>query len=197
MSWGLIIIVIGVLFLLDNLRVLDFGDVVSDYWPLILVIVGLRMILFRKRADETPEQPSGASYIGPPSSGSGNSSREQRISESKLIGDTTLKVTSDDFLGGNVSSFIGDDYLDLSEVSVKTGEKVVHLSGFIGDVKINAPKKVPFMLTANATIGDIRIFENKYEGLVQSKTYKSPDYDAATARLRIHVTKFIGDVTCW
>ena len=38
---GLLIILIGVLFLLGNLGRLDIGDVFSTYWPLILIFIGL------------------------------------------------------------------------------------------------------------------------------------------------------------
>ncbi len=38
---GLLIILIGVLFLLGNLGRLDIGEVFSTYWPLILVFIGL------------------------------------------------------------------------------------------------------------------------------------------------------------
>ena len=202
MTWGLIIVSFGVLFLLDNLHVLDFGDFISDYWPLILVLIGVRMIISRNRADDaTTEKPEPSAprteNISSSSSPSGNPSSQQYFSESKFIGDTWLKLNTDDFTGGTASSFIGDTHLDFSEVSVKSGEKSVHISGFIGDVKITPPKKVPFMLNVNTTIGDIRIFENTYEGLVQSKMYKSPEYDSAPARIRLQVSKFIGDVTCW
>jgi len=204
MTWGLIIVTFGVLFLLDNLHVIRFKDVVFDYWPLILVLIGVRMIISRKRAeDAASEKPEPSAHrpenfsASSSSSSSGSSSSQQYFSESKFIGDTWLKLTTEDFTGGTASSFIGDTHLDFSEVAVKSGEKTVHISGFIGDVKITPPKKVPFMLNVNTTIGDIRIFENVYEGLVQSKVYKSPDYDSAPARIRLQVSKFIGDVTCW
>ncbi len=38
---GLLIILIGVLFLLGNLGKLDVGEVFSTYWPLILIFIGL------------------------------------------------------------------------------------------------------------------------------------------------------------
>lgn len=38
---GLLIILIGVLFLLGNLGKLDIGEVFSTYWPLILIFIGL------------------------------------------------------------------------------------------------------------------------------------------------------------
>jgi len=38
---GILIIIIGLLFLLANLGKLDIGDIFSTYWPLILIFVGL------------------------------------------------------------------------------------------------------------------------------------------------------------
>ena len=37
---GVILIVLGVLFLLHNLDIRDFGDLVRRYWPMIIVAVG-------------------------------------------------------------------------------------------------------------------------------------------------------------
>ncbi len=39
--WGLVLIVVGVLFLLDRMGRLDFGTVFSKYWPLILILAGI------------------------------------------------------------------------------------------------------------------------------------------------------------
>lgn len=38
---GLLIILIGVLFMLGNLGRLDIGDVFSTYWPLIIIFIGI------------------------------------------------------------------------------------------------------------------------------------------------------------
>jgi predicted membrane protein len=39
--WGLVLILVGVLFLLDRMGRLDFGDLIGRWWPLILVAAGL------------------------------------------------------------------------------------------------------------------------------------------------------------
>ena len=39
--WGLLLIAVGVLLLLDRMGRLDFGDLISFYWPLFLVFAGL------------------------------------------------------------------------------------------------------------------------------------------------------------
>ena len=42
---GLVIIAIGVIFLLVNMDRLDFGDFVSTYWPMILILIGISHLL--------------------------------------------------------------------------------------------------------------------------------------------------------
>ncbi|MGB7295847.1 MAG: DUF5668 domain-containing protein [Candidatus Aminicenantales bacterium] len=39
--WGLVLILVGVLFLLDRMGRLDFGELLGRWWPLILVAAGL------------------------------------------------------------------------------------------------------------------------------------------------------------
>lgn len=42
MNWtGLAILIVGILFLLNSLDVIQFGDLISDWWPLILIVIGL------------------------------------------------------------------------------------------------------------------------------------------------------------
>ena len=55
---ALILITLGVLFLLDNLGVADFGTIISTYWPLILILIGIR-IFFRYGRSSTQSSPAG------------------------------------------------------------------------------------------------------------------------------------------
>jgi predicted membrane protein len=43
--WGLFLIVLGILFLLDQMGRIDFGDVVSDYWPVIFILIGISILI--------------------------------------------------------------------------------------------------------------------------------------------------------
>lgn len=44
---GFVLVAVGTLFLLDRLRIADFGDVIRAWWPMIIVLVGLPK-LFRR-----------------------------------------------------------------------------------------------------------------------------------------------------
>jgi predicted membrane protein len=43
--WGLVLILLGVLFLLDQMGRVDFGDLISQWWPLVLVAAGLWQLI--------------------------------------------------------------------------------------------------------------------------------------------------------
>ncbi len=43
--WGLMLILLGVLFLFDQLGEIDFGDIVSRYWPVIFIVIGLSILI--------------------------------------------------------------------------------------------------------------------------------------------------------
>lgn len=47
--WGLLLIVLGVLFLLDQVDRLDFGDLVSRYWPAVFILIGISILVNNTR----------------------------------------------------------------------------------------------------------------------------------------------------
>jgi len=55
--WGVLLIGIGVLFLLDNLGILYLDEIISDYWPVILIAIGLKIIISasKEKANEEPK----------------------------------------------------------------------------------------------------------------------------------------------
>lgn len=46
------LIVVGVIFLLDTLGIVHVGELLADYWPLVLVIIGIGILLKEKRNDK-------------------------------------------------------------------------------------------------------------------------------------------------
>ena len=45
--WGVILLLIGLLFLLDNLGIdIDVWEIIGDFWPMILILIGLKNILY-------------------------------------------------------------------------------------------------------------------------------------------------------
>lgn len=49
--WGLVLIAVGVLFLFDQMGELDFGYLISRYWPAIFILIGLSIIIGKNFKD--------------------------------------------------------------------------------------------------------------------------------------------------
>ncbi|MBP7794590.1 MAG: hypothetical protein KA087_02845 [Candidatus Saccharicenans sp.] len=45
--WGLLLIIVGTLFLLEELEVINFGQTLVNYWPAIFILIGLLIYLAR------------------------------------------------------------------------------------------------------------------------------------------------------
>ncbi|MDZ7269081.1 MAG: cell wall-active antibiotics response protein LiaF [candidate division KSB1 bacterium] len=192
--WGGMLILLGTLLLLDRLELLSFRETIRNFWPLILVAIGARMILFPKNREESTITVSptagadSASFIGSTVAG-------DYLNENRFIGDIHLQVRSDDFKGGAVSTFIGEQKFDLSGIAILGGERALVVSGFIGDATLILPKTIPCLVHVSTGIGDLVVFGKKESGLGLNKVFKSPDYDHATARLNVRISFVIGDVT--
>jgi len=181
--WGFLLISLGVIFLLDKLDVMDVGDFFSTFWPVILIVIGFRLILNRNAG------------------GSAESSKdtliqndEQSVKYSKVFGDVKLRLESQDFNGGSISIMIGEIALDLSRADIKAGDKILTLSGVIGEISVTLPKTLNVSVKANVTIGDIKILDTSDDGFSITRTYQSEGYETAKKKLYISVSQVIGDI---
>jgi len=45
--WGLFLIIVGILFLLEELDIINFGQTLVNYWPAIFILIGLLIYIAR------------------------------------------------------------------------------------------------------------------------------------------------------
>jgi len=43
--WGLVLVIVGALFLADRMGGFDFGTMIGDYWPVIFIVLGLSILI--------------------------------------------------------------------------------------------------------------------------------------------------------
>ncbi len=197
--WGGLLILFGVLLLLDRLDLLQFGEVIRNFWPLILVFIGVKMILFpsRPRTQTSPSETISSPHATENTwqATSDPAVVSNYLSENRFIGDIHLQLQSDDFRGGTVSTFIGDLKLNLANVRITTpGDRFLTLSGFIGDATLQMPSNMAHSIQASAVIGDFKVFGKRDGGFGLNRMYKSANYDQAEVRLNLRVSFFIGDI---
>jgi len=181
---AIIIIIIGILFLINNFGVMNIGGFIWKLWPLIIIFWGFSMLRKRGRRDEkdTQFQLFGDAVL---------SISSPYIRQSSAFGDIRIKVDSDQFAGGNASTVFGKISIDISGVTEITGYGQLDLHAVFGDIIVRLPENMPYRLSGSNLIGDIHI-----PGGVKldSVNYSSDNADRAEKVLVIDISQVLGDI---
>ncbi|MBW5446914.1 hypothetical protein GE107_12670 [Cohnella sp. CFH 77786] len=96
----------------------------------------------------------------------------------------------------NISLFIGDTTLDLTKAQIPLGETKIHVSCFIGDVKVFVPNdlSVGVQVVSSSLIGDVRVWDHKRGGFFNHMSVETPSYSDTDKRIVLIASAFIGDV---
>lgn len=119
---GLILIIIGTFFILPNLINIPF-EVKTMFWPAIFIAIGLVMITARNR-NRFPKN------IG---------LSDNHIDLLTFMGGGKRKITSENFMGGKVTSIFGGSELDLTSANLKENECFVDVFTMFGGLEIVVP----------------------------------------------------------
>lgn len=166
--WGLFLILLGVGLMSEQL----FGVKINvvDFWPLILVLIGLSMVVkslglsHRRSHHHFVEEESSESYI----------------TTTAVLGGVRKLVFSKDFLGGELNAVMGGLQVDLREAEIRT-EAVLHVFIVMGGVEILVPEGWKVKIDAVPLLGGA------------SDSTKPPQPDQAKT-LRIHGTVIMGGI---
>lgn len=122
---GVIFVGLGIVFLAEILFGSNLFDFLISLWPLILIVIGWKILRDAKRSHRKHEfeDSSKSSFKEKSSSGFSTESEDDRFDHSAFIGDTSIKLTTKNFKGGNASSIIGDIHVNLSEIDFNNGER--------------------------------------------------------------------------
>ena len=188
---GFVLIALGIIFLLDSTGALDFGEALRTYWPLLLVLWGLLLLLRGgrgRRAWRADGPPAGAvtdAAAGPAG---------ESLQSANVFGDLEIRVTSPAFRGGSVSTVFGDLVVDLSPGGLADGDHLLTMSGVFGDTRLTAPRGAALEVTAHTLAGDLTVMDQTREGFSVSLKYTSPDFATAAKRLHVSISQVFGDI---
>jgi len=185
--WGIVLIAGGVLLLLGNMSGMDVGEIISTWWPLLLVAWGLSMLLRQGRGPRIDQTITSAGV-------SSTSVSTDQLGQSSVFGDVAVRVSSQAFRGGSLSTVFGDSEVDLRDCALAEGDHWLKISGVFGDLNVSLPKDVPVSVQASTTFGDVEVVDQKKEGFGPTMNYESPGFQTATRKLHIQASQVFGDV---
>lgn len=181
-TWGLILITLGTLLLLHNLDIADFGDIVRQYWPLILIIWGLLILIRQKSPSQISSTIHTENIVG------------ELIHESSILGDLNLNIKSKNFKGGSISTVLGDSTIDLSQSVIAEAEHQLIVHAVLGDVTVILPKEAGISVSANTVLGDMNILGKTKDGFFSDLHTTSSNYVSSPNRLRLKISTVFGDI---
>ena len=131
---GGIFIVIGLLFLLNNMDILSFR---FDLWPIILLLIGFGLLR--------------QAMIGPKSGESEN----DFINLTFILGGGDHKFNSKSLRGGKVSAIMGGGKIDLTDADMVEDEVFFDIFAFWGGVELIVPQTWQVNMKALPILGGV------------------------------------------
>jgi len=189
--WGIILVIAGLLFLFNNLDIVSLHDVFHNFWPLILIVIGLYAIIKSIRRSEPDEKEKTLKE------GINLTAGDEDVFESNVFGDVKVNVNSKNFRKGTIRTVFGKLIIDLSDINVAEGENNLYLNTVFGEIRVKMAKDLPVKITATNLGGDIDIFDQRREGLNQRLVYLSDNYNQAETKLNIHCSVTFGEIFVW
>ncbi|MBN2355696.1 cell wall-active antibiotics response protein [candidate division KSB1 bacterium] len=185
--WGGLLILLGLFLMIQDIHFRQIMDFLFEYWPLILVAVGIWFIYAgMKRSDKTDDYGQDVQAMKPDANG--------RVLQSTTFGDLRLVLEGSTFQSGEMKNVFGDIKIDALRLRLPEGEHQLSLQTTLGDIRVELPADMPVKVAASVTLGDIRVFEKKQEGFSQQLSFQTPNYDSAVAKLFIYCQVVLGDV---
>ena len=164
-----VLLIIGVLFLLNNLDVIHFGF--RELWPVILILVGLLIIKHSFWSSR------------------GASVGKDYINLSLILGGGEFKFASTQIRGGNVTAIMGGGTINLKEADMYGDAITIDIFALMGGVEIIVPEKWQVTMQGTPIMGGM---ENKTTSGFHGESTISPT--DANKQLVIKGTAIMGGI---
>jgi predicted membrane protein len=180
---------VGTLFLLDNLGYVNSEYLFENFWPLILVLIGV-LLLFR-RSYRAPR----IGGISEKTATAFPESDSDFLVRSALVGNIEVKVTSKNFSGGSCSVVFGNIGMVLREAQPQIGQSTLKLNGVFGSIRVEAPADIAIAVNSTLVAGHIEVNDQKKSGLFETIVFKSPGFDTAQRKLIVQASQMFGNIS--
>ena len=144
-AWGLVLTLIGVLFLLEKLYIIDFR--VWDLWPMFLILLGGSMMWRTMSRNQT----RGGIFTA----SADKFDTDSEIRDFVMMGGLTRSNTSTDFRGGEATAIMGGVELDLTGATMKGKEAVLEIFAFWGGIDLRVPENWTVSVQAMPIMGGV------------------------------------------
>lgn len=165
---GYILILIGGTSIASDYYDISFWNVASDYWPVLLILIGVYIIFKR----ESPKTKSAGSCCG--HNGKYNESATDFVDINSIFYGNKVIVTSNNFRGGRLTAIFGGTELNLSQCKLAQGINILDTFTLFGGTELLIPRDW------NVSVKVVSIF-----GGIDDKRYSIPEAEKTGGLLEI------------
>lgn len=184
---GALLVVVGGLWLLDAIDVLDLRA--AMVLPVVLAVIGLALIIGAFDGPHTGLVVAGvfvniavlAVAAAPPDAFHGG------------IGERDIRVTDQANLAPRYDVGVGEMRLDLGDLDM-TYSDAVDVTVGAGDLTILLPPDVPVDIDASVGAGQVNLLGETSDGLSVNRTYTSDGFESAAVRLTLDLDVAAGNI---
>ena len=137
---AIILFSIGGFFLLPDIFTNLNVNFVSVFWPLVIIVIGLTLILGRRN------------FTG---SKKNREFTDNYVDEMNIFGGSERIITSEFFEGGRITSIFGGSTINLKNVKLKNGYAEIEMTSIFGGAKIYIPENWDVRIEATSIFGGI------------------------------------------
>ncbi|TRX62671.1 hypothetical protein FNH22_00830 [Fulvivirga sp. M361] len=121
---GIIMIAIGGVFLLEEFYYFDFRDILRVFWPVVIIVIGVSLILRRnKKSKWDAEKKNDLDYID----------------DFAIFGGRERVVDSQNFKGGKITALFGGSEISLTNAQLAEGVNELDVFVMFGGTEIRVP----------------------------------------------------------
>lgn len=135
LSVGLALVLAGVVFLLDALAVLDLWAAAGGWWPLLIVVCGVVLLVHWRSTARPPDSAPLRAFL----------TRRMANCRDRPFG------------GGKVIAVLGHAELDLDKSSLRSDGATVKVVAVLGDVAITTPPGWAVTLASRKALADVEV----------------------------------------
>lgn len=219
---GIFIIFLGIIFLLNNLNItsFDMSSLISTYWPIILVLLGLS---FLSRKESKGEMLSGVVIIFLGVVFLGRNTELFYIDLSyfwRLFWPTVIILAGISLLtgkhnvgknnfaimggiekknapwkleAGSYTALMGGIELDLTIADIPEGETILDFTAVMGGIDVLVPKDITVHCQGTVVLGGIELLDRSTGGIISS-TRSEQIYENSSKQLKIYCRTIMGGI---
>lgn len=138
---GIILVVVGLVFLLPEFLDISVGEIVRQFWPLALVIIGVVLLFRRSQEKKTINFPSEAE------------NSVDYTDETSILGGSDRLITSDQFRGGKITTILGSNEINFVNARLADGQHELDIFTLFGSTELTVPSDWNVKISVTSILG--------------------------------------------